>query len=119
MQSSFSELEYVSKKKQTLKKALEMPENCFIGGTLVYTREGLRPIEDIKVGDYVLSRPEDGSGETRYKRVTQTFKSENKEVWYVDFASKSACCANYRLIVTPPFRVRGVGWARADKLIHT
>ena len=47
-----------------------MPKNCFIGGTLVYIREDLRPIEDIKVGDYVLSRPEDGSGETRYKRVT-------------------------------------------------
>ena len=122
------ELEYASKKKQILKKALERPENCFIGSTLVHTREGLCSIEDVKVGDDVLSRPEDESGETRYKRITQTFKSEDKEVWYVDFVSKSiyekavrrrlTYDITYRLIVTPnqPFRVRGLGWTRADEL---
>ena len=29
---------------------------CFIAGTLVTTRLGLKPIEEIKIGDYVLSR---------------------------------------------------------------
>ena len=33
----------------------------FVKGTLVHTREGLRPIEEIRVGDYVLSSPEDGT----------------------------------------------------------
>ncbi|MCL2076530.1 MAG: Hint domain-containing protein [Betaproteobacteria bacterium] len=33
---------------------------CFIAGTLVHTREGLVPIEQIKVGDWVLSKPESG-----------------------------------------------------------
>jgi hypothetical protein len=106
--------------------------DCFIGGTLVHTREGLRPIKEIKVGDYVLSKPEDGTGEPRYKRVTQTFRSEDKDVWYVDFVlmsvrektlrrGKSAAYDPkdiFRLIVTPnhPFWVRGHGWVRADEL---
>jgi hypothetical protein len=53
-----------------------------IAGTPVQTRDGLKPIEQIQVGDWVLSRPEDpaqgtGSG---YKRVTKTFRFEDKEV---------------------------------------
>jgi intein/homing endonuclease len=116
-----------------MKLVLEMPENCFIGGTLVHTKEGLRPIEEIKVGDYLLSKPEDGTGEPRYKRVTNTFRSEDKEVWYVDFVPKSVyeevlrrggeierehLC---RLIATPnhPLWVRGIGWIRVDELVNT
>ena len=42
---------------------------CFISGTLVTTDKGLKPIEEIKIGEYVLSRNEE-SGETSYKNVT-------------------------------------------------
>ena len=55
-----------------------------VAGTLVHTKEGLRPIEEIKVGDYVLSKPENG-GELAYKRVTKTFVREDSEVWGVTY----------------------------------
>ena len=58
---------------------------CFVAGTLVHTKEGLRPIEQIKVGDYVLSKPESGSGETAYKRVVRTIESEAQETWFVSW----------------------------------
>ncbi|MDR3351872.1 MAG: hypothetical protein LBO00_02430 [Zoogloeaceae bacterium] len=106
------------------------PGGCFIAGTLVHTREGLRPIEEIKVGDYVLSKPEDGCGEPEYKRVLKTLKFEEKEVWYVQVMPKSEYDKarqerrsdnpeTYRhLIVTPnhPFWVKDVGWTRVDQL---
>lgn len=57
----------------------------FVAGTLVHTQEGLRPIEEIKVGDYVLSKPENGEGELAYKRVTRTYEFDDKEVWYISF----------------------------------
>jgi hypothetical protein len=105
---------------------------CFIGGTLVHTKEGLRPIEEIKVGDYVLSRPEDGSGEPEYKRVIRTMCFENKEVWVVQILPQSEREAARRegrrlnedtssyFVTTPnhPFWVKSVGWTRADKLNH-
>ena len=42
-----------------------------MAGTLVTTKEGLKPIEEVKIGEYVLSRSEE-SGETSYKKVTDT-----------------------------------------------
>jgi len=61
---------------------------CFIAGTLVHTKEGLKPIEQIKIGDWVLSRPEkpEQGTETAYKRVVKTFKFEDKEIvrfWWI------------------------------------
>jgi len=57
---------------------------CFVAGTMVHTKDGLKPIEEIKVGDYVLSKPENG-GELAYKQVTKTFVRENAEVWGVKY----------------------------------
>ncbi|MDR2788675.1 MAG: Hint domain-containing protein [Candidatus Accumulibacter sp.] len=39
-------------------KSIENP--CFAAGTLAHTKKGLKPIESIQVGDWVLSRPEGG-----------------------------------------------------------
>ncbi|MDR3056055.1 MAG: HINT domain-containing protein [Zoogloeaceae bacterium] len=104
----------------------------FIEGTLVHAREGLKPVEEIRVGDYVLSKPEDGKGEQAYKRVVRTMQFEDKEVWCVDIIPKSEIeqaeregrhindNAGFYFVVTPnhPFWVKGLGWTRADELYH-
>ena len=50
-----------------------------VAGTLIHTKEGLKPIEQIQVGDWVLSRPEDPEQgtQTDYKRVVKTFRVED------------------------------------------
>lgn len=48
---------------------------------MVHTNKGLVPVQDIKVGDMVLSLPENGEGELAYQPVTETFVSEDKEIW--------------------------------------
>ena len=63
-----------------IKQTKEM--GCFVAGTLVHTREGLRPIEKIQVGDYVLSKPESGEGETSYQRVTRTYEYDDRVVYF-------------------------------------
>ncbi|WP_296211682.1 hypothetical protein [Psychrobacter sp. UBA3480] len=65
-----------------------MNNTGFVAGTLILTDKGLVPIQDIKVGDLVLSKPvlskpEDGSGNIEYKPVTKTFVHEDKEMWIV------------------------------------
>lgn len=56
-----------------------MADSGFATGTLVHTKEGLKPIEQIQVGDWVLSKPENG-GEQAYKRVVKTFAHEPQRI---------------------------------------
>ena len=98
---------------------------CFAKGTLVHTREGLVPIENLKVGDWVLSKPEDGTGEVAYKRVTQTFAHGPTEVVNLlyrfggDDDSIFAPNTQHRRLTTTlnhPFWVVGQGWTEANGL---
>lgn len=51
----------------------------FAAGTLVHTDKGLIPIQQLKIGDRVLSMSEKGIGEKAYKDVVKTFKSEQEK----------------------------------------
>lgn len=68
----------------------------FVAGTLVHTDKGLVPIEQIKVGDKVLSKPENSEGEVAYKPVVNTFEFEDKEIWFVEFRN-SPCYEDERI----------------------
>ncbi|WP_336931190.1 Hint domain-containing protein [Acinetobacter tandoii] len=59
----------------------QRPNFCFAAGTFVHTDKGLVPIQDIKVGDMVLSMPEAGVGEKTYKPVLRTIHTPEKEVY--------------------------------------
>lgn len=61
-------------------------ETGFTAGILIHTREGLVPIENIKVGDWVLAKPDGGEGEVAYKRVLNTFAFDDKEVWLIGYS---------------------------------
>lgn len=60
-----------------------MNNTGFVAGTLIHTDKGLVPIQNIKVGNRVLSKPEDGSGDIECKPVVKTFVHEDKEMWIV------------------------------------
>ncbi len=66
--------------------ALSSGMGCFMKGTLVETEEGWTPIDELKVGDFVMSRPENGIGEAVPKRVVNTFRYEDKEVVMLNFS---------------------------------
>ena len=51
------------------------PKQCFKEGTLVETEAGLKPIEEIEVGDRVLAYDE-ATGEQAYKPVVRLFRNE-------------------------------------------
>ncbi|MEY4516677.1 MAG: hypothetical protein RL180_1023, partial [Pseudomonadota bacterium] len=51
----------------------------------VMTDQGLVRIQDVRVGDRVLSKPESGFGEQRYQRVSKTFSFKEQEIWIVKY----------------------------------
>ncbi|MDO9569180.1 MAG: polymorphic toxin-type HINT domain-containing protein [Hydrogenophaga sp.] len=111
---------------QEMKARLDLSQmkniGCFVAGTLVHTREGLKPIEQIQVGDWVLSKPEFGEGEQAYKLVTKTVSFDEKEVWTIAISEKDVTDPSVetfyhskectRIVATPnhPFWVVGKGW---------
>ena len=97
--------------KQAKENALSSNMGCFMKGTLVETEEGWTPIDELKVGDWVMSRPENGIGEAVPKRVVNTFRYEDKEVVMLSFSQfPERNMGGGGLVATPnhPFCVYGV-----------
>lgn len=103
----------------------------FVAGTLVHADKGLVPIDKLKVGDMVLSRPENNpDAPNEYKRVLSTFKSaEKKNITYVnyDVIEEGAGTGNRYLFCTEdhPFwtmtgpnedDIHHLGWQAANSL---
>jgi intein/homing endonuclease len=102
----------------------------FAAGTLVHTDKGLVLIEQIKVGDMVLSNSEDGTSQQFYKPVVRTIATDNMEV-YVLRCIPNAILEEPRepwagiskdritnIVVTGnhPFWVESKGWVKANEL---
>jgi Pretoxin HINT domain/Bacterial EndoU nuclease len=88
---------------------------CFVAGTLVRTPDGLKPIEDIQVGDRVESRDE-VTNETTWKPVLQLIRNTGKSTLNIILVDDDG--NSDKIGVTPehPFRVEGKGWVPAGEL---
>ncbi|WHP07137.1 MULTISPECIES: hypothetical protein [Acinetobacter] len=104
-----------------------MSTHGFCAGTLVHTEQGLIPIQEIKVGDMVLSKPESNEGEIGYTPVVSTFQHNKQPLWLLqadkfygrDINNKIVKIVQldkyendtYNLLVTPnhPIWVVGIG----------
>jgi hypothetical protein len=57
---------------------------CFVAGTKIHTQTGLKNIEDVQIGDVVLSKS-DVTGEISYKRVVNTFIRQTQAIYKITF----------------------------------
>ncbi|WP_414811802.1 polymorphic toxin-type HINT domain-containing protein, partial [Paenibacillus algorifonticola] len=78
--------------------------NCFTAGTKVLTDEGEKPIEEIEVGDKVLSK-DDETGEVAYKEVVGLFQKQADEIYYVHIGDEII-----EVTGEHPFWLDGKGW---------
>ncbi len=84
-------------------------KTCFVEGTKISTLNGQKNIEDIKVGDYVLSYDEISNKQT-YSLVTQTYTNTTNKLCKIKYD-------NTEILSTPshPFYVDGQ-WIMAQNL---
>ena len=94
-------------------------DSCgFVAGTLIHTKTGLVPIEQVQVGDWVWSQAPTGPGAAQaWKQVTATSAFEDREVVLVRCYQPGGpvlhelCMARNHL-----FWTIDEGWTRADWL---
>jgi hypothetical protein len=86
------------------------PRTCFVKGTLVHTATGLKPIEEIVVGEMVLSWDEK-TGKNEYKKVLNTFVRNTDQLYNLTIGKeKISTTWNH------PFYVKDKGWVQAKDL---
>lgn len=89
---------------------------CFLPGTLVNIPNGFKKIEDISAGDYVLSKPESGAGETCYKKVIRTLSKKNQKIYSVRYVTENYETGLLFVTAEHPFWVVGKGWTALKAL---
>lgn len=103
------------KESQLINSSPIEPDGCFVAGTMVWTNTGLKPIEQIRVGQLVLAQPE-AMGEQEYRPVERTFVFVNKAIYRVQFGTVDG--REETILATPnhPFFVKDFGWKAAESL---
>jgi hypothetical protein len=87
-----------------------VPCCCLVAGTAVWTEAGLLPIEEVEVGDRVLSQ-DPQSGELAYKPVLKTTVRPPARMVKVVFGDEALQCGGGH-----PFWIAGKGWIFARDL---
>jgi RHS repeat-associated protein len=109
-------VENVKDRVQAARNANKARLCSFAAGTLVMTKEGLKPIEEIKAGDYVLAR-NDLTGEQSWRRVVLAYNSLHNDILSLNLAdAQSGKAENIVTTSEHPFYIQGQGWVRADQL---
>jgi hypothetical protein len=85
-------------------------KECLVAGTPVWTDAGPRPVEQIQVGDGVLSQ-DPNTGELAYKPVLRTTERETEPLVKFEVSGEAIRCSGGH-----PFWVSGEGWVKARHL---
>lgn len=78
---------------------------CFVSGTLVMTDKGMKPIEEIQIGDYVLTH------KSRYKKVLKIGNKTTNEIYNI----KGMGFDEIKTTANHPFYVREKYYQYIDK----
>ena len=88
---------------------------CFVAGTLVWTKHGKIPIEEIRIGDLVLSQPE-ATGQLEFRPVADKFVYDDKEIYRVKYVTDDGESEEILATGNHPFWVMGEGWTGVEYL---
>jgi hypothetical protein len=88
---------------------------CFVAGTPVHTASGWVPIEELQVGDLVLSRDED-TGEEALRPIAAVFITPDSPVLALELEDSMGALETIEATPPHPFFVEDRGWIPASDL---
>jgi len=97
------------------KVARKALDECFIKGTLIHTKDGFKPIEQIKVGDLVASK-NSFVGKITWKPVVELFLNKNKLILNITLVNSADEEESLGVTAEHPFWVEDLGWVNAEDL---
>lgn len=115
------QLFFLVKAARAERQAQAQTSNCFVAGTEVETDAngvfGQEPIENVRVGDEVLSRDQyDPSAPAEARRVTAVFSHTAYALADVTVRGAAGTAETIRVTPEHPFYVDGLGWTASDQL---
>ncbi|PCK33200.1 hypothetical protein CEX98_03110 [Pseudoalteromonas piscicida] len=90
----------------------------FSPDTLILTKEGLKPIVEVKVGDLVLAKSDDKTGGEQWREVTDTFRDWHEQTIELTVADKNGTVETIVTTAEHPFYVEKSGWLPASDLVE-
>lgn len=84
---------------------------CFVAGTLIHTRDGLKKIEDIRMGDSLLSWNEK-TKEQSYRKVSNTFQRTTNMIYTIRYQDGTV----FETTWNHPFYIEGKGFIQVKNL---
>lgn len=100
----------VSVETQLVKIEAPIQKSCLVAGTPVWTEEGFRPIEDIRIGDRVLSKNIE-TGELKYQPVLHTTHRAGATVSDLKVGDETIAAS-----LGHNFWISGRGWTRTNQM---
>jgi RHS repeat-associated protein len=88
---------------------------CFVAGTLVETKDGLRPIEELDIGDLVLAKDVE-SGEIAYKEITDLIRRHDRIIWKVVVETEDKQTEVFETTDDHPWWIPERGWVTIEEL---
>ncbi|WP_051311232.1 RHS repeat-associated core domain-containing protein [Zooshikella ganghwensis] len=101
--------------RSVFKWAKRSPCGCFAAGTLVKTKEGLKPIEEVKLGDLLAAKDEE-TGEIAWKPVIKQHIYENRPLNTLVLQTSAQNPVELTVTDDHPFWVKGKGWVKSVNL---
>lgn len=101
--------------RSVFKWAKRSPCGCFASGTLVKTKEGLKPIEEVKLGDLLAAKNEE-TGEIAWKPVIKQHIYENRPLNKLVLQASAQNPVELTVTDDHPFWVKGKGWVKSVNL---
>ena len=91
------------------------PCGCFVEGTLVHSAKGLVQIQNLKVGDKVLSKNKT-TNELEYKSVTGLIRNNLRRIWKLRVELSDSKIETFETTEDHPWWIDGRGWMKTNKL---
>jgi hypothetical protein len=94
----------------------EVRVGCFVAGTLVWTSTGLKAIELVQAGDWVLSRNDGGGGSNTWRQVLRTLPKAPSKVVTLQLSAQTGESEGVGVTPNHPLFEWRRGWVAAGDL---